>query len=75
MGYENTDNVGDEAGQMGNNLNEVSLGTNFTPVTLECGYSHTCARGALGMKCWGRNNKGQLGYGDVVIAQVTWEII
>ena len=33
-------------------------------VELAAGFSHTCARTADGaIRCWGRNNQGQLGYG------------
>ncbi len=43
----------------------IDFGTGRTAVDIQAGETHTCARldnGAL--KCWGRNNEGQLGLGD-----------
>eukprot|EP00239_Pterosperma_sp_CCMP1384_P010217 CAMPEP_0197863546 /NCGR_PEP_ID=MMETSP1438-20131217/41070_1 /TAXON_ID=1461541 /ORGANISM="Pterosperma sp., Strain CCMP1384" /LENGTH=536 /DNA_ID=CAMNT_0043481479 /DNA_START=124 /DNA_END=1730 /DNA_ORIENTATION=- len=42
---------------------EVNLGAPVFQVT--CGYQHTCARMVSGaVKCWGANERGQLGYGN-----------
>ncbi len=47
-------------------VSEVSLGTGHTATKVSVGYYHTCALLDDGnVKCWGRNNYGQLGYGDV----------
>eukprot|EP01083_Nonionella_stella_P277127 942141_1 len=88
LGYGDTNNRGDEANQMSDNLLEIELGTNFIPMQMTAGYYHTCAlstankvkcitpvpyqqpcwgMNAYGyhkVKCFGRNNGGQLGYGD-----------
>ena len=53
------------AGQMGNALAEVDLGTNLTVIALALGNHHSCALFEVGtVKCWGRNREGQLGQGD-----------
>ncbi|MCP4756161.1 MAG: hypothetical protein GY866_35310, partial [Proteobacteria bacterium] len=47
------------------NLPSVDLGTDRTAEELALGEDHTCAlldNGAI--KCWGRNDYGQLGLGD-----------
>ena len=53
---------------MGANLKSVDLGANWTIVEVAAGVYHTCARLENGMaralKCWGRNDYGQLGLGD-----------
>ncbi len=57
---------GNAPGQMGDALPTVDLGTGRTAVQLEAGAEHTCAvldNGAV--KCWGANDFGQLGLGDV----------
>lgn len=37
----------------------------WEPVSIACGYAHTCAIGANGkLLCWGLNENGQLGQGD-----------
>ncbi len=58
-------NRGDGAGEMGNNLPTVNLGTGRTAVAISAGTDFTCAILDTGaVKCWGRNSSGQLGYGD-----------
>jgi len=55
------------AGQMGDALPAVDLGSGRTAVALSLGNFHACAlldNGA--MKCWGENDFGQLGLLDVV---------
>ena len=67
LGQGNTDAIGDEVGEMGDNLAPVDLGTdgsgnNLTAKSLACGYQYTCA--VLNddtLKCWGRNYEGQIG--------------
>jgi alpha-tubulin suppressor-like RCC1 family protein len=65
LGQGNTMNLGDNAGEMGDALPTVS--TNFGAIkSLAAGSFHICALGGGGiqMKCWGRNDAGQLGLGD-----------
>jgi alpha-tubulin suppressor-like RCC1 family protein len=51
---------------MGDALPFVDLGTGRSAVTLSLGGSHTCALLDNGsVKCWGDNDSGQLGQGDV----------
>jgi cysteine-rich repeat protein len=57
--------VGDEPGEMGDNLPTVDLGTGRTAVSIAKGASHTCALLDDGhVKCWGMNFSGELGLGD-----------
>ncbi len=65
LGLGDTANRGDNAGEMGDNLPAVSLGTSRTATAITAGNAHTCAlldNGAV--KCWGFNNSGKLGLGD-----------
>ena len=66
LGYGDTNNRGDGANGMGDNLETVDLGTNTTVKQVGVGFQHTCA--VLNddtVKCWGRGSDGQLGYGDM----------
>ena len=66
LGLGNTTARGDETGEMGDSLPLVSLGTNRTAKSIGVGSEHTCALLDNGsVKCWGRNNRGQLGLGDI----------
>eukprot|EP01083_Nonionella_stella_P088826 247804_1 len=57
---------GDNAGEMGDNLATVHLGTNFIPKSISSGHLHNCALSSNNtVKCWGWNIFGQLGYGDI----------
>jgi len=59
---------GDGPNEMGVNLPVVDLGPGRTVVQIAAGVRHTCARLDDGtVKCWGRNNAGQLGLGDTQI--------
>ncbi len=65
LGLDDTEIRGDEPGEMGDGLPNVSLGTGRTATAISVAYSHTCAlldNGAV--KCWGNNQYGQLGLGD-----------
>eukprot|EP01083_Nonionella_stella_P189079 698454_1 len=65
LGLGDTNNKGDAAGQMGDNLTTIDLGTNFIPTQLWAGGTHTCALSSNNtMKCWGKNLDGELGYED-----------
>ncbi|MFZ4719651.1 MAG: fibronectin type III domain-containing protein [Ilumatobacteraceae bacterium] len=65
LGNENTVDIGDQPGEMGNSLPTVNLGTGRTAKRITAGYVETCAildNDAL--KCWGYNSWGVLGQGD-----------
>jgi alpha-tubulin suppressor-like RCC1 family protein len=65
LGLGDVNNRGDNAGEMGDALGTVALGTGRTATQLGAGSLHACAvldDGSL--KCWGGNTTGQLGYGD-----------
>ena len=63
LGYANTDNIGD--GEPVSSQGYVSLGGRATRLT--AGLHHTCALLTTGkVRCWGRNNHGQLGYGNTI---------
>eukprot|EP01083_Nonionella_stella_P185515 676693_1 len=71
LGYSDIyDNRGDVSNEMADNLLEIDLGSNFTPVQIAAsvgivGYDHTCALSAMyKVKCFGYNYHGELGYGD-----------
>ncbi len=62
LGYGNTNDIGDGAGEMP--PANVSLG-GVAVVQLAAGGKHTCARLSTGaVRCWGRNDRGQLGLGS-----------
>jgi len=63
LGYGNTDNVGDD--ETPGSVGPVRLGDGRTAVAISAGGSHTCALLDDGsVRCWGRNGRGQLGYGN-----------
>ncbi|MEQ8842714.1 MAG: S-layer homology domain-containing protein, partial [Acidimicrobiales bacterium] len=65
LGIGDTDNRGDDPGEMGDDLPAVDLGTGRTAQAIDGGDSSTCALLDNDLlKCWGRNNYGELGYGD-----------
>eukprot|EP01083_Nonionella_stella_P168042 566226_1 len=64
LGYGDGLDRGDEAGEMGDALKTIDLGTNFIPTQISAGSSHTCALSLSNtVKCFGNNMFGQLGYG------------
>ncbi len=63
LGQGNQDNIGDEPGEMGDNLPPIDLGTGRTAVSVTAGAFHTCALLDNGsVKCWGLGSEGELGF-------------
>ncbi|MFT3772671.1 MAG: MopE-related protein [Minicystis sp.] len=66
LGLGNTSARGDGAGEMGDSLPAVNLGTGKTAKAISAGYDFTCAiLNDDTVKCWGDNIYGQLGLGDM----------
>ncbi|HEY2405269.1 MAG TPA: hypothetical protein VGI10_04665, partial [Polyangiaceae bacterium] len=66
LGLGNTSARGDNANEMGNSLPTVNLGTGRTAKAITTGALHSCAiLDTNQVKCWGQNNSGQLGLGDI----------
>ena len=72
LGQGHKKTLGDEPGEMGNNLPSIDLGTTtgndlgepLTAKAIASGVYHTCALLSHGrVKCWGYNLNGQLGQG------------
>lgn len=64
-GAETGTDLGNDAGEMGDNLPFVKLGTGRTVQKLTCGATHFCALLDNNLvKCWGTNSSGQLGLGN-----------
>jgi alpha-tubulin suppressor-like RCC1 family protein len=60
LGYGHTNSIGDTEPV----LSEVHVSLGTQAVRITAGTSHTCALLTTGrVRCWGRNNTGQLGYG------------
>jgi alpha-tubulin suppressor-like RCC1 family protein len=65
LGIGDTNSRGDGAGEMNDLLPYVPLGGRWAP-RAEAGNFHNCViTSSGGVKCWGHNDKGQLGIGDV----------
>jgi len=65
LGYGNSDTIGDQPGEMGDNLPYVSFGQNRFVQCLSSKYIHSCVILENDKaKCWGNNYIGGLGYGD-----------
>ena len=59
LGTENTDDIGNLPGQMGDNLAPINLGSGRTARQVVTGGKFTCALlDNDSVKCWGRNKKG-----------------
>ena len=43
LGYGNTDYIGDDSNEMGDNLNDIELGSSFSAVYINCGRHFSCA--------------------------------
>ena len=66
LGQGDTNDRGDEAGEMGDDLPVINLGTDKTAKQITVGWAHACAiLNDDTLKCWGYNAFGQLGYGDI----------
>jgi alpha-tubulin suppressor-like RCC1 family protein len=67
LGLGDIETRGDTAGEMGDALPAVDLGTGVKVSQVALGESHTCALTTDGkIKCWGANWSGQLGLGDTL---------
>ena len=65
LGQENNSQQGHQSNDMGESLAFTNLGTNLTATQIVAGSEHTCALISDGsVKCWGRNDYGQLGQGN-----------
>ena len=65
LGQGNTDTLGDEAGEMGDKLKAIDLGTGRTAKAISAGHSHNCALlDNDTVKCWGKGEYGILGQGN-----------
>jgi len=64
LGYGDTSNRGGSANQMSDYLPFVNVDSNVQ--SIHSGEDHTCVHlsPSFDVKCWGKNNIGQLGYGD-----------
>ncbi len=67
LGLGDTTSRGDGPGEMGSALPAVDLGAGRFALEIAASYAHTCALlDDHQVKCWGENDDGQLGLGDVV---------
>ncbi|AKT38424.1 RCC1 domain-containing protein [Chondromyces crocatus] len=65
LGLGDADHRGDAPGEMGDALPDVDLGAGNLVAALALGRMHSCALLKDGsVKCWGDNERGQLGLGD-----------
>ena len=65
LGKGNSENLGDDAYEMGDNLTAIDLGTNRSAVAIRAGNSLTCViLDDDSLKCWGFNFYANLGLGD-----------
>ncbi len=67
LGIGSTTTVGDGAGEMGSNLVNISLPSGVNATSITAGDGFTCAVFSdESIRCWGRNDVGQLGQGNTV---------
>ncbi|HHZ98457.1 MAG TPA: hypothetical protein EYN68_02630, partial [Candidatus Marinimicrobia bacterium] len=68
LGIGHNRNMGDNTGEMGDNLPSIDLGTGRTATAIAAGTNHSCALLDNGsVKCWGYNASGQLGIENTTI--------
>ena len=66
LGLGDKNDRGDGPNEMGDMLPKVDLGAGHTAKALSTGNTHTCViLDDNGVKCWGYNEQGQLGLGDM----------
>ena len=66
LGSGSTEDIGDDPYDMGNNISSVNVGTGRATLEFQGGYRHSCMiLDNFGLKCFGLNDNGQLGYGDI----------
>jgi cysteine-rich repeat protein len=68
LGLGDTNDRGDEPGEMGAALPDVDIGTGAKAIAIAMGAYHTCVvldSGAV--RCWGANNLGQTGVGANIV--------
>ncbi|MEP7311783.1 MAG: Ig-like domain-containing protein [Pseudomonadota bacterium] len=62
LGDGDTNNRGDQSGEMGDLLPAINLGTGLYAVEVRASTAHLCARLQTGaVRCWGNNGWGQIG--------------
>jgi alpha-tubulin suppressor-like RCC1 family protein len=67
LGYDDINNKGNDDLTKPLNLSNVAFGTGVTATSVAIGNAHTCALLSNGqVRCWGRDNLGQLGNGTVL---------
>lgn len=65
LGQGNTDNLGDEADEMSDNLPAIDLGSGRTSLKIAAGENHNCSLlDNAELVCWGSNSSGVLGIGQ-----------
>ena len=66
LGQGHQDDLGDEENEMGDHLPFIDFGKELTTRIITSKYDHTCAFLSNNqVKCWGLNQFGQLGQGNV----------
>lgn len=66
LGLGDKNSRGDAPGEMGDQLPRVDLGEDLNVIKITAGANHSCALLSDNtIKCWGYNNEGQLGLGDM----------
>ena len=67
LGIGNTNQIGDDDGEMGVNLDYLDFGEGRTVVQISMGFEHACAILDNGkLRCWGEGDYGRLGYNNAI---------